>query len=66
MKRSEQLVDLAIKVAELKTRAEILEQWGLMDLLGMAYAEAILDVRVAMGLELEGEQAEVRSGEKEG
>lgn len=52
-KRSEEITNVAIAIAGLKARAEILEVWDVSDALANAYSGAILHVRLAMEDELE-------------
>ena len=47
-KKSEELTKLAIEIAGLKVKAEVLEAWPIVDILDMAYSSAIVGVRVAM------------------
>lgn len=53
VKRSEEVTELAIGIAGLKARAEILEIWDVTDALANAYSGAIMHVRLTLEDELE-------------
>lgn len=63
VKKSEVLTELAIKIAEVRTRAHILELWAVEDSLERPYALLIEGARGARALEQEKERE--RSGEEE-
>lgn len=65
VKRSEEVTELAIGIAGLRARAEILEIWDVTDALSNAYSGAILHVRLTLEDELERGRRELDRGEVE-